>query len=151
MPLQVIAITVATITWIALVLTVAPKPGIHLFHVKCWVRNLFLVTQRILKTFLLSETFFGKQDGKPGCTLAPPEVLWVATWRKWVAGKWGRGEGWEEHTDRVHQLLGDWQQCHISQVGGSLVKSRQSQNNLSTAPLEGKLSYTATTLPLVAV
>ena len=32
-----------------------------------------------------------------------------------------------------------------------LIKSHQSQNNPSTAPLEGKLSYTATTLPLVAV
>ena len=59
-----------------------------------------------------------RPDGKPGRAFAPPEILWVAIWERgeWCPSCWIGGENWQRCIDKIHQLIGDWQGHHISQV-----------------------------------
>ena len=59
-----------------------------------------------------------RPDGKPGRAFAPPEILWTALWERgeWCPSCWIRSENWQRCIDKIHQLIGDWQGHHISQV-----------------------------------
>ena len=59
-----------------------------------------------------------RPDGKPGRAFAPPEILWTAIWerREWCPSSWLGGKNWQRCIDKIHQLIGDWQGHHISQV-----------------------------------